>query len=138
MPEILHRIGVDAPIGKVYEALTTSHGISSWWTRKVTGAAKVGSEMEMRFKNDTLTMKFRIEELTSNALVSGVSWRDLRSGSAARFSSLSPPTATGPWFCSPISAGRKSSNTCTTAVRNGALEDGRGTPPDEQPASKWG
>jgi hypothetical protein len=30
--------------------------------------------MEMRFKNETLTMKFRIEELTSNALVK---WRVL-------------------------------------------------------------
>lgn len=148
MPEILHRIGVDAPIGKVYEALTTSHGISSWWTRKVTGAAKGGSEMETRFKNDTLTMKFRIEELTSNALVK---WRVLEGppewiGSTIQFAHSANGEETVVLFSH---LGWKEiveyMHHCGTkwgyymfSLKN-LLESGRGTPhPDEQPASRWG
>jgi hypothetical protein len=55
----LHRIGINAPIDRVYRALTTQEGISSWWTRKVKAVPEVGAAMEMRFKNDSLITRIR-------------------------------------------------------------------------------
>lgn len=148
MPEILHRIGVNAPIARVYEALATVEGISSWWTRKVKGTPQTGSEMEMRFKNDTLIMRFRIEELKPNALVK---WSTLAGppewiGSTIQFALSANGDETVVLFSH---FGWKEiveyMHHCSTkwgyymfSLKH-LLEDGRGTPhPDEQPASKWG
>jgi uncharacterized protein YndB with AHSA1/START domain len=148
MPEILDRIGVNAPIGKVYEMLTTPEGISSWWTRKVAGAARVGSELEMRFKGDTLTMKFSIEELRADTLVK---WRVLEGpkewiGSTIQFALSANGDETVVLFSH---LGWKEiveyMHHCSTkwgyymfSLKN-LLENGKRTPhPDEQPASKWG
>ncbi len=48
---ISHRIGIRAPIAKVYEALSTGAGIARWWTREVTGDSKVGGTFQVRFLN---------------------------------------------------------------------------------------
>lgn len=69
MPDILHRIGIDAPVEKVYEALTLQEGISSWWTQKVKAVPQIGAIMEMRFKEDSMIMNIRIEELKPNAFI---------------------------------------------------------------------
>lgn len=35
MSEIHHRVGIKAPIDKIYQALLTNEGLASWWTRDV-------------------------------------------------------------------------------------------------------
>jgi uncharacterized protein YndB with AHSA1/START domain len=46
---IVHRIGIKAPIAKVYQALATVEGIAAWWTRSVTGDAEVNGTIQVRF-----------------------------------------------------------------------------------------
>ncbi len=48
---ISHRIGIKAPIAKVYETLSTVTGVTRWWTREVTGESKIGGAFEVRFLN---------------------------------------------------------------------------------------
>jgi uncharacterized protein YndB with AHSA1/START domain len=39
MADIVHRIGIKAPVSKVYAALSTVEGVAGWWisTKKCTG-----------------------------------------------------------------------------------------------------
>jgi len=49
MVNIVHRIGIKAPIQKVYEALATIEGISGWWTQHTSGTAEIGKTIVVRF-----------------------------------------------------------------------------------------
>ena len=49
MPHIIHRIGIKAPIYKVYEAVASIEGISGWWTKDTTGESAVGKILVARF-----------------------------------------------------------------------------------------
>ncbi|MES2306358.1 MAG: SRPBCC domain-containing protein [Gemmatimonadota bacterium] len=49
MVDILHRVGVKAPLKDVYQALATREGVAGWWTKKTTGESRVGGELEFRF-----------------------------------------------------------------------------------------
>jgi len=50
MPDIRHRVTIDAPLGRVYEAVATPAGISAWWTRDgVKGKSIEGSRLEFYF-----------------------------------------------------------------------------------------
>lgn len=49
MAEIIHRVGIAVSADKVYEALTTDKGLSTWWTKDTTGAGGVGSVINFRF-----------------------------------------------------------------------------------------
>ena len=49
MPDILHRIGVLAPLDHVHRALATREGLSGWWTTDTTGDGEVGSKIAFRF-----------------------------------------------------------------------------------------
>jgi uncharacterized protein YndB with AHSA1/START domain len=49
---ISHRMGIKAPMAKVYETLSTVTGIARWWTREVSGESKVGGTFQVRFLND--------------------------------------------------------------------------------------
>jgi uncharacterized protein YndB with AHSA1/START domain len=49
MMDILHRIGVAAPLEAVYTALTTAEGVAGWWTTDTTGASGVGDTLVVRF-----------------------------------------------------------------------------------------
>ena len=49
MVDINHRIGIRAPIEKVYQALATVDGVAGWWTADTTGTAKEGGDVEVRF-----------------------------------------------------------------------------------------
>jgi len=52
MPNILQQIRINATADKVYRALTTQEGLSSWWTTSVKAEAKVGAILEFRFGED--------------------------------------------------------------------------------------
>lgn len=45
MVDIIHRIGIRAPIGDVFQAISSVAGIAGWWTREVSASA--GSEVAM-------------------------------------------------------------------------------------------
>jgi uncharacterized protein YndB with AHSA1/START domain len=49
MPDILHRIGVVAPLAEVHRALTTLEGLAGWWTTDTSGDPAVGGELDFRF-----------------------------------------------------------------------------------------
>lgn len=49
MVDILHRVGVVAPLDDVYRALTTTEGIAGWWTTDTTGTSEVGGTLAFRF-----------------------------------------------------------------------------------------
>lgn len=49
MVDILHRIGVVAPLGEVYQAVATPEGIAGWWTKDTVGKSEVGGQFTFRF-----------------------------------------------------------------------------------------
>lgn len=49
MVDIIHRIGIKAPVSKVYDAVATAKGVAGWWTRDTTGSATVGGSVNVRF-----------------------------------------------------------------------------------------
>jgi hypothetical protein len=65
MVDILHRVGIGAPIEKVYETLTSLEGNRGWWDSNASGDAASGGTLTF-FKHD-----FRVE-VTPNERVK---WR---------------------------------------------------------------
>ena len=51
MVDIIHRIGIKAPISKVYAALSTVEGVAGWWTRETTGESKPGGTIKVLFRS---------------------------------------------------------------------------------------
>jgi hypothetical protein len=50
MPNILHRLTIDAPTERVAELAARAHGIEQWWTgRPVTGDDNVGGQLSVYF-----------------------------------------------------------------------------------------
>jgi len=76
MVDILHRIGIKAPVDQVYAALTTLEGLGGWWTEAVTGDARTGGTIAFRFfaRSGELLggMDMVVQELTENK---EVRWR---------------------------------------------------------------
>lgn len=53
MVDIIHRIGIKAPIAKVYAALSTVEGVAGWWTRETTGESRPGGMVKVLFRTPT-------------------------------------------------------------------------------------
>src|SRR5262245_14933879 len=51
MADIIHRIGIKAPVGRVIEAVSTVAGVAGWWTRDTTGTSGPGGSMTARFSD---------------------------------------------------------------------------------------
>jgi uncharacterized protein YndB with AHSA1/START domain len=49
MVDIIHRVGVRAPVAEVYAALATTEGVAGWWTSETVGASEVGGTIDVRF-----------------------------------------------------------------------------------------
>lgn len=49
MPDILHRVGIDAPPERVFEALTTIDGLRGWWVSETKGDPAVGGTIDFGF-----------------------------------------------------------------------------------------
>ncbi len=49
MADIIHRVGIRAPLADVYAALATVEGVAGWWTQATEGVAKPGGTMDVRF-----------------------------------------------------------------------------------------
>lgn len=80
MVDINHRVGIKAPVSKVYAALSTVEGVAGWWTKETTGVSKIGGHIDVRFLSlsgeEIGSMNFEVMELDSNKKVH---WR-FRSG----------------------------------------------------------
>jgi uncharacterized protein YndB with AHSA1/START domain len=50
MSDIIHRIGIKAPVAKVYKAVATITGLSNWWTNEVEGDEKPGGKIKFTFR----------------------------------------------------------------------------------------
>jgi uncharacterized protein YndB with AHSA1/START domain len=51
MPDILHRVGINATADRVFAALTEQSGLAGWWTRDVKASQVVGAVNEFRFED---------------------------------------------------------------------------------------
>lgn len=49
MKKIIHAVEINIPRSKVFEAITTQKGLSSWWTTKVTVEAGLGGLVDFTF-----------------------------------------------------------------------------------------
>lgn len=49
MTDIIHRVGIKAPLSKVYAALSTIEGVAGWWTTATTGISKPGETISFEF-----------------------------------------------------------------------------------------
>ena len=76
MVDIIHRIGIKAPISKVYAALSTVEGVAGWWTKETSGDATPGGTVKALFRNQSGkeigTMDFEVATLKPNQ---EVRWR---------------------------------------------------------------
>ena len=61
MVDIIHRIGIKAPLSKVYAALATVEGVAGWWTRETTGASKPGEPVTVVFRTPSGDEKGKME-----------------------------------------------------------------------------
>lgn len=53
--DIVHRIGIKAPLSQVYAALATIDGLAGWWTEATTGQSQPGGHVAFRFHDATGT-----------------------------------------------------------------------------------
>jgi uncharacterized protein YndB with AHSA1/START domain len=72
MPDILHRIKINASPQRVYDALTLQEGLSNWWSRDAAAKPKVGSVAEFGFNKRSTVVKLQITQLDPNVRVA---WR---------------------------------------------------------------
>ena len=49
MADIVHRVGIRAPLANVYAALATVEGVAGWWTQATEGVSKPGGAIDVRF-----------------------------------------------------------------------------------------
>lgn len=57
MADILHRVGIKAPLADVYQALVTREGLAGWWTTNTQGDTQVGGVLRFRFGAGGFDMK---------------------------------------------------------------------------------
>ncbi len=72
MVDILHRVGVTAPLDEVYKALATRDGLAGWWTTNTEGDSVVGGMLKFRFSaggNDIGGFEMKVLELQPNTRV---------------------------------------------------------------------
>jgi uncharacterized protein YndB with AHSA1/START domain len=72
MPNILHRLTIDAPPDRVHELAATGEGVESWWTSHPSaGGDSVGSRLEVYFSDRGPAAVFEVLERTPERIV----WR---------------------------------------------------------------
>ena len=49
MVDILHRIGIKAPLASVHRAIATREGVAGWWTTDVSGSDLLGGQLDFKF-----------------------------------------------------------------------------------------
>ncbi len=69
MADIRHRVGIDAPAERVYEALTTTKALSQWWTHDVRGDGAQGGELRFYFGSPEPSAVMQVAETVPNTRV---------------------------------------------------------------------
>ncbi len=73
MVHIIHRVGIKAPVQKVYDALATVEGVAGWWTENTTGQSEVGKAIVVRFHTlegkEIGSMQMQVQALDANKKV---------------------------------------------------------------------
>jgi uncharacterized protein YndB with AHSA1/START domain len=59
----MHLILIQAPLERVYAAITTAEGVRNWWTRDAVLGFKVGETGEFGFNGHSFVAKVRVSEL---------------------------------------------------------------------------
>jgi len=77
MADIRHRVGINAPPQRVYDALATRDGLAEWWTRDVRGDESVGGELQFYFGRPDPSAVMEVVKLEPD---SAVGWRVVSSG----------------------------------------------------------
>jgi uncharacterized protein YndB with AHSA1/START domain len=72
MADVLHRVGIAAPPARVYDAVATTEGLSTWWTNKVDGDSVVGGTLRFYFAGPDPRAVMEVTELDPGRLVK---WR---------------------------------------------------------------
>lgn len=76
MPDIVHRIGIRAPLATVYAALTSADGVAAWWTTETSGAPGEGGSLDSRFRSPAGDEMGRmVYEVTEVVPEAEVRWR---------------------------------------------------------------
>lgn len=76
MVNIIHKLGIEAPIGDVYAALASAEGVAGWWTREASGEGRLGGTIDVRFRDPSGEEKGRMGfELIKLAPNDEVVWR---------------------------------------------------------------
>ena len=75
MADILHKIGIKAPIAAVHKALATIDGLAHWWTEDTSGDASVGGNITFTFKSPAGDLVGQmVMEVTESAAPHSVKW----------------------------------------------------------------
>jgi len=73
MVDIIHKVGIKAPLSKVYAALSTVEGVAGWWTKETTGGSRQGGSVNVLFRSPEGTekgqMDFELRQLVPNEKV---------------------------------------------------------------------
>ena len=94
MIDIRHRLGINAPQHQVHEALATTEGVASWWTRDAQGDATEGGKLELYFGRPEPKTRARGGRGHRRPGPVARAWKDPTSGSTPRSrSSWLTPTA---------------------------------------------
>lgn len=76
MVDIIHKVGIKAPISQVYAAIATPQGVAGWWTKETTGGTKPGSSFKVVFRSPSGELKGEMElELVKLDTNAEVVWR---------------------------------------------------------------
>ena len=57
MTDIVHRISINAPAEKVFQAISTVDGLKGWWTNHVEGMSQEGKQLTFRFPDNGPVME---------------------------------------------------------------------------------
>ena len=74
MADIRHRVGINAPAERVYEALSTIDGVRGWWSSDAEGDAGPGGRLRFSFGAPEPIAEFEVVDATPT---SHVAWKCL-------------------------------------------------------------
>lgn len=120
MENIIHRVGIKAPIQEVYKALSTIEGISGWWTTHATGISRVGETIVLKFYSPDGTemgnMNIKVRALEPNKLIHWKFWPGRQNGLVLMLRLICAKTKITRLYYSDIETGKKKSNSRRTAA----------------------
>jgi Activator of Hsp90 ATPase homolog 1-like protein len=65
MPDIRHRVGIDATVEAVYEKIATREGIASWWSSDVEGESRPSGHLTFWFGRPEPAAVMEVVDLTA-------------------------------------------------------------------------